>query len=301
VSQMAKGMNFEKRFGDIDEEFSNFEKSKVCIIQAPYEGTVTYMKGTARGPKAIIDASTNMELFDDELQTEVCTIGISTGPPLELDTLKVPDDVVDRVRHAVADLLEDQKFPVILGGEHTVSVGAVEAAKEQFNNLSVLLLDAHYDLRDVYMNSKYNHACVARRIQEVCPLVEVGARSISGEAKQFLDKGAPRVKIVNMNHVLRSANWKQDVSRLLSNNVYISIDLDVLDPSIMPSVGTPEPGGMGWHDILDLLKVVTWGRTIVGLDIVELSPRDGFIGPDYLAAKLLYRLLGYIFIESKKK
>ena len=290
----------EKRFGDIKEDWAGPKKSKVYIIQAPYGGTLTYVKGAHKGPQGIIDASINMELFDDELQAETYKIGIYTNPPLEFEPNTLPEKAISKVKEAVLGVFQANKFPVLLGGEHSVSIGAVKAAKEQFTGLSVLHLDAHYDLKDEYMGSKYNHACIARRIQKICPIVEVGVRSLSKEENDFLNTSPSNIKIISVYDILEMHDWKKEASNLLSDTVYITIDLDVLDPSIVPSVGTPEPGGLGWYEFLDFLKTVTKDKKVVGFDIVELSPKQGFVTSDFLAAKLIYRLLGYIFFNSKK-
>ncbi len=290
----------EKRFGDIDKDSAGFKKSKVSIIQAPYEGTLSYVKGTARGPQAIIDASMNMELFDDELQVETYKIGIYTSSPLEFDSNQTPEKAIAKVKEAVTGTFRANKFPVVLGGEHSVSIGGIKAAKEFSDRLSVLHLDAHYDLKDEYMGSKYNHACIARRIRDVCPIVEVGVRSISKEEKDFLDTLSSNVKVISVYDILETHDWKKKAAELLSDTIYITIDLDVLDPSVMPSVGTPEPGGLGWYEFLDFLKIVTKDKKVIGFDVVELSPKGGFEAADFLAAKLIYRLLGYIFFNNKK-
>lgn len=288
----------EKRFGDISEDMAGLKKSRAVIIPAPFEGTLTYVKGASRGPQAIIEASTNMELFDDELQVDTCKIGIYTSPPLEFGPDTTPEKAIDKVKNAARDTLRMSKFPVILGGEHSIAIGAVKAAKEVFSDLSVLHLDAHYDLRDEYKGSKNNHACVARRIQEMCPVVEVGVRGMSREERDFLNTSS-NVNIMSAYDILETADWKRKAARMLSDNVYITIDLDVLDPSLMPSVGTPEPGGLGWYEFLDFLKVITKDKRIAGFDVVELSPKPGFVAPDFLAAKIIYRLLGYVFYNKK--
>jgi len=291
----------DKRFGDIDEDYSNFKKSKVVIVQVPYEKTTTYVKGTKAGPAAIIEASGNMELFDDELNQEVYKIGIHT---VEIPGIAdaEPEDMVKKVHDATDDLLKIGKFPVILGGEHSVSVGAVGAMKKNYPDVSVLQLDAHYDLRDEYLGSKYNHACAARRISEICPLVQAGLRSLSKEEKDFLNtKSNGNIKTVNVYDILEKPLWKDYVINGLSENVYITIDLDVFDPSLMPAVGTPEPGGIGWYELIDLLKETAKDKKIVGFDVVELCPIENHIMSNFLAAKLVYRLLGYIFMMNNKK
>jgi len=289
----------EKRFGDLDEDWAGFKKAKAVIIQAPYGGTLTYLKGAHRGPQAIIEASQNMELFDDELHAETYKAGIYTSPPLEFNPSDTPDQVIAQVKDKTLDVLRANKLPVVIGGEHSVTVGAVKATKETFSDLSVLHMDAHYDLKDEYKGSKYNHACVARRIQEICPLVGVGLRSLSKEEKDFLDTSPSNVNTISVYDILDTADWKRKASRLLSDTIYITIDLDVLDHSLVSSVGTPEPGGLGWYEFLDFLRLVIKDKKVVGFDIVELSPKEGFVASDFLAAKLVYRLLGYIFYSKK--
>jgi agmatinase len=219
--------------------------------------------------------------------------------PLPIQEL-VPEEMVEKVYAQALELLKANKFPVMLGGEHTVSVGAVKAFKETYPNLSVLQLDAHYDLRDVYFGSKFNHGCVARRISEMCPIVQTGTRSMSKEDKEYLSASPNgRVKAVSVYDILEMPLWKDAVSNALSENVYITIDLDVFDPALVPATGTPEPGGFGWYETLSLLREITKDKKVVGFDVVELCPIKGNIASDFLAAKLIYRLLGYIFPAKK--
>ena len=288
-----------KNYGGLEEEYSSFKKSKVVILQAPYDNTTTYIHGTAAGPAAIIDASRYMERFDDELNQETFKMGIHTAEPLAVEKSS-SEEMVEKVSAQVSEILKANKFPVLLGGEHSVSVGAVKACKDAYPNLSVLHLDAHYDMRDVYFGSKLNHGCVARRISEICPLVQAGMRSLSKEEKDFLAGQANgKIKTINVYDILETPMWKEAAANSLTENVYISIDLDVFDPSLMPAVGTPEPGGIGWYEMLELLKDVAKARKVVGFDVVELCPIKGTIASDFLAAKLIYRLLGYIFPARK--
>lgn len=284
-----------KNFGRIEEEYSNFKKAKVVILQVPYEKTTTYRQGTRNGPSAIIDASLNIELFDDELNQETYRIGIHTMDALEVENLS-PEDMVEKVYASTAELVKANKFPVILGGEHSISIGPVKALKEVYPNLSVLQLDAHYDLRDEYRGSKLNHGCAARRICEICPLVQVGTRSLSKEEKEFLTtQSNGKVKTISVYDILDMPMWEDNVTNSLTENVYVTIDLDVFDPSLMPAVGTPEPGGLGWYETIDLLRDVSKDKRIIGFDVVELCPIKDQISSDFVAAKLIYRLLGYIF------
>jgi len=283
----------------LEEEYSSLKKSKVVLMQVPYDKTATYVKGTVDGPQAIIEASKKMELFDEELNQETYKIGIHTMEPLPVQEMS-PEAMVDKVYASTAEILKAGKFPVILGGEHSLSIGSVKACKDTYPDLSVLHLDAHYDMRDEYFGSKFNHGCVARRISEICPIVQTGTRSLSKEEKDFLNtQPANKIKTVNVYDILEMPLWKDVISRALTEHVYISIDLDVFDPSLMPAVGTPEPGGIGWYETLDLLREVSKDKKIVGFDVVELCPIKGQVSSDFLAAKLVYRLLGYIFPMKK--
>ena len=288
-----------KNFLGLEDEYASFKKSKVVITQAPYDKTATYIKGTRSGPSAIIDASAYLERYDDELNLETFKIGIHTQEPLLLEAL-TPEEMVQRVYSATQEILKAGKFPVMLGGEHSVSIGAVKAAKEAIPNLSVLHLDAHNDLRNEYFGSAFNHGCVARRICEISPVVQVGMRSMSREEKDFLATQANgRIKTIGVYDILEMPMWKDTATNALSENVYVTIDLDVFDPAVMPAVGTPEPGGIGWYETLDLLKNVAKDKKIVGFDVVELCPIKGQVASDFLAAKLVYRLLGYVFSSKK--
>lgn len=286
------------KFGGPDNTYSAYEKSKVAVIPAPYGKTVTYRQGTENGPRAILDASSNMELFDDEIGKDTYKIGIHTVGELEIQNLSL-EEMISQVEDKVASLTADSKFPVIIGGEHTITVGAVKALLGTYKDLNVFYLDAHYDLRDSYKGSNLNHACVARRLSEMCRTIIVGARSLSKEEKNFLPN--PNVSVFNVYDILETPNWKEKIKDTLSENVYISIDLDVFDPSIMPSVGTPEPGGLGWYEFLELMRFIIQHKNIVGLDVVELCPAKDMVAPDFMVAKLIYRLLGYNFVLNNKR
>lgn len=288
-----------KNFIGLEEEYASFKKSKVAILPVPYDKTTTYIHGAWSGPAAIIDASKYLELFDDELNQETFKIGIHTMPALEVGALS-SEDMVKAVHDACAELLKANKFPVVLGGEHSVSIGVVAAFREAYPNLSVLQLDAHNDLRNEYFGSKLNHGCVGRRISEICPLVQAGMRSLSKEEKDFLAGQANgKIKTLSVYDILDKPMWKDEVIKNLAENVYVTIDLDVFDPSLVPAVGTPEPGGIGWYETLELLKEVAKDRKVVGFDVVELCPIAGQVASDFLASKLIYRFLGYIFTGKK--
>ena len=274
-------------FGDLAEEYSNLNKAKVVVLPVPYDGTSTWLKGADKGPAAIIEASTNMELYDIETDSEVYKNGIFTSEPINENSS--PEQMVSAVKVAVSKHISNGKFVVTIGGEHSVSIGAIEAAAQVFGDLTVLQLDAHSDLRPEYNNSKYNHACVMSNIKKLVPVVQVGIRSMDIVEKKFLDTD----KVFFAKDIHSSSDWVEDAVTKLSENVYITIDLDVFDPSIMPSTGTPEPGGLLWYDVLGLMRTVFEKRNVVGFDVVELCPDKRNKAPDFLAAKLIYKLLSY--------
>ena len=276
-------------FGDLPQKYSTLEHARVVIVPVPYDRTSTWLKGADKGPAAIIEASGNMELYDIETDSEVYKEGIFTDEPVETELS--PEDLVRKVEERVLSYIDADKYVVVLGGEHSVSVGSAQAHIERYPDTTVLQLDAHSDLRDRYEGSKYNHACVMARIQELCPIVQVGIRSMDISEKQSLDKK----RVFFAEDIYNRSDWMKDVVSKLSEKVYITIDLDVFDPSIMPSTGTPEPGGLLWYDVLSLLKMVFVSRDVVGFDVVELCPNDINKAPDFLAAKLIYKLLSYKF------
>lgn len=277
-------------FGGIYLECS-LRDAKFVVIPVPYDLTSTYQSGSRRGPAAIIEASTNMELYDEELKKETYLAGIHTTLPVAIDA-RGPKNMVNIVRKKISRIVKLNKIPVMLGGEHSITLGAVQAVIEKYPELTVLQFDAHADLRDTYQGSPYSHACVARRISEICPLVQVGIRSMSKGEGDFLPQC--KVKSYSADFVLEKKNWAETVCKDLRGDVFITIDLDVFDPSIMPATGTPEPGGIYWKDILHLLKLVSASCNIRGFDVVELAPLPGVVAPDFMAAKLIYRTMGYI-------
>jgi len=286
-------------FGGLPEEYSSATSAKIVIVPVAYDATSTWIKGADRGPAAIIEASANMELYDIEMDSEVYREGIYTDKMIE-EKLS-PEDMVEKVKKRVRDHLDENKFAVVLGGEHSVSIGSVKAHIENKGDIMVLQLDAHSDLRDQYEGSKYNHACVMARVKELCPIVQVGIRSMDYSEKEIMD----RANVFFAEDIYSSADrtcptsWIERVISKLKDKVYVTIDLDVFDPSIMPSTGTPEPGGLLWYDVLKLLRQVADNRDIVGFDVVELCPNDRNKAPDFLAAKLVYKLLGYKFKRMK--
>jgi agmatinase len=283
-------------FGGLLPEESAFAQAQVVILPIPYEQTTTYGTGTKEGPQALIAASRHMELYDEELDYEVYRVGIHTLRELET-VASGPQAMLERITDVTRELLGQGKFVIGLGGEHTISFGLVRAYAERFPGLSVLQFDAHGDLRDSYQGTPYNHASVLRRILELVPAVQVGIRSLSREEAEWVK--ARQMRLFFASEVVGSPSIATAISEALSEDVYITICLDGLDPSIMPAVGTPEPGGLGWYDILRIVRRVAETHRIVGFDVVELFPIPGNIAPDFLAAKLVYKVLGYRYKLGK--
>ena len=276
-------------FGYLPEEYSNSQSARIVIIPVAYDGTSTWVKGADGGPAAILEASANMELYDIETDSEVYKKGIFTENSIggELSTV----EMIEAVHEAVRYHLEMDKFTVVMGGEHSVSLGSIKAHTQRYPDLTVLQLDAHADLREEYNGSKFNHACVMARTKELCPIVQVGVRSMDSSEKGPMDES----RVFFAEQLGHQADWIEKVISRLSQNVYVTVDLDVFDPSIMSSTGTPEPGGLLWYDVLGLLKAVCEKKNIVGFDVVELCPDNRNKAPDFLAAKLIYKLLSYKF------
>ncbi|HUX22851.1 MAG TPA: agmatinase [Spirochaetia bacterium] len=274
-------------FLGLEPRWSSRSESRFAVIKVPFDGTSTWIKGADRGPGAIIDASAHLELYDIETDSEPYRAGIYTRD--EDVTADTVDEMVLEVEKAVADVFAQRGIPILLGGEHSVTIGAVRAARSAFPALSVLQLDAHTDLREEYEGSANNHACVMARVLELCPAVQVGIRSMDASEKPSLRKG----QVFFARDIMHDIAWMERVVEGLSDEVYITFDLDVLDPSIMPATGTPEPGGLLWYDCLRLLRKVARQKRIVGFDVVELCPGVDH-APPFLASKLIYKIIGYI-------
>jgi agmatinase len=273
------------KFLDLEPRYTAYKTSKFVVIPVPIEETVSYGRGTTKGPDAILKASQHIEDYDIEMDKETCRIGIH-----------VVKDIKDikEIKGRIKKILDDKKVPVMLGGEHSITPFAVAACKEKFKDLSVLQFDAHADLKDKYQGSKYSHACAMRRVLEICPAVQVGVRSLDRSEAEFARSSGQIGKI----HFAEKLELVENVNVQLSKDVYISIDVDVLDPSIMPSTGTPEPGGLDYYEVLDIIKGVAREKNIVGFDLAELAPIKGLTAPDFTAAKLIYKLMGYISNKS---
>lgn len=267
----------------------DYNASEIIIVPVPYDETSTWMKGADKGPDAIMEASVNLEFYDVETDSEVHLKGIHTVDAVR--EKQSPEALVDAVCNKVSSLLNDNKFPVVVGGNHTVSIGSVKAFSKHFGNMSVLQLDAHSDLRQEYEGSSYNHACAMARIREFASIVQVGIRSMSREEVVFADKG----RIFFAHELYHNKSKYSEAIDRLDENVYITIDLDVFDPSLIPSTGTPEPGGPEYYEVMHFLKDVAGKRNIVGFDVVELCPSVVNKAPDFVAAKIIYQLLSYIF------
>ena len=285
-------MPYRTNFGDLPKEYAKLETAKIVILPVPYDGTSTWGKGADKGPEAIIEASANMELYDIETNSEVYKQNIFTAKPVTEKSS--PEKMVEKVKAAVSGFLKKDKLAVTLGGEHSITVGAVAAYAEKYKNLSVLQLDAHAELRPEYQGWKYGHASAMSRVRELCPIVQVGIRSMDIIEKPFIDK----TRIFFVEDIYNNTNWLDKAIARLTDEVYVTIDLDVFDPSVLPSTGTPEPGGLGWYQVLDFLKKVVKQKNVVGFDVVELCPNKNERSSDFLAAKLIYKLLSYKFSKQ---
>jgi agmatinase len=266
-------------FLELEPEHAEYQSSKFVVVPCPHEVSTSYGKGTKHGPQAILDASFSVENFDEELLTETYTKGIHTLKPSSIRDLPAKVDKIIR----------DSKTPIILGGEHSLTPEAVKAVIKYHPKLSVLQFDAHTDLRNEYHGNKKSHACAMRRTLELCPVVQVGIRNFCQEEYQFAKESGQ----INNIH-LAGAPIEETMVSQLSDEVYITFDVDVFDPSVIPSTGTPEPGGFFWYEVLDILRMVTRLKKVVAADFVELMPIRGLSAPDFTIAKLIYRLMGYL-------
>ncbi len=264
----------------------------VFVIPVPYDSTTSFRSGARDGPAAIIEASRHLEDYDIELDCDISQAGIHTTPELQ-PRMHGPQSMLAAVRAAVEKTASQGKLPVLLGGEHSITVGAVQALSKIHPDLSVLYIDAHADMRDSFMGTKWGHASVARRISEICPLALIGVRSISAEERDFVEGQGIPVQFWDAGSSACLDSAVALANDNLTETIYISIDLDALDPSIMAGVGTPEPGGMLWHEILALLHAASHHSNIVGFDVVELNPSQGTVSCAFTAAKLAYKLIGY--------
>lgn len=279
-------------YGGLPKEYSGYGKSKIVVVPVPYDGTSTWIKGADKGPQALLNASANMELFDIETNSEVYKQGIYTSKAISENT--TPELMSQAVYHKTINYIDENKFVVTIGGEHSVSIGTIKAHVEKFEKVTVLQIDAHTDLRPEYEGSRFNHACVMSRVSEWCPFVQVGIRSMDVEEMQYVVPG----NIFYAADIVHNDDWMDIALKKLSKNVYLTFDLDGLDPSLLPGTGTPEPGGLLWYQTLKFLKKVIEKRNLIGFDIVELCPNEVNKTSDFLAAKLVYKILSYKFQKS---
>lgn len=284
-------------FLGLHDEVSRYEDSKAVIIPVPYDSTTSYRAGTREGPAALIAASRQVEPFDLDLKCEPLTQGIHTLPELEID-VNSPEETIKNLEMATTKVLNDGKFPVMIGGEHSLTPGCVRACSKKYKNLSVLQIDAHSDLRDIYEKSHNSHACAMRRCWDYAKLTQIGIRNTGIDEWEFIQQVGHDGIIWAEELLDPEKKWIDKAMNRLTENVYITVDLDGFDSSLMPATGTPEPGGMTWYQAMDILLKVVEERNVVGFDVVELAPIPGFIAPDFLAAKLVYKILSRVFNKN---
>lgn len=277
---------------------TNFDQARVAILPVPLDRTTSYVPGTRNGPHEILVASSHMELWDEETGTDVHRIGIFTLPEMEFPFGTI-DDVMREIGRVASELVSRGKFPFMLGGEHSITAPVVAALAATYRGLSVLQIDAHADLRDTFMGTPHNHACAMRRVLEHARITQVAIRSLSPDEAAAIPTLA--TTIFYDFEMRRDTQWIDRVVDSLSETVYITIDCDGLDPAIMPAVGTPEPGGLSWYETLTLLRRVIESRRVVGCDLVELCPMPGNVAPNFLCAKLVYKILSYKFGNDARK
>lgn len=295
-----KTLDINSNFLALEDDHSNFVNSEIVILPAPYEHTVSYGGGTKFGPQAIIEASHFVEFYDDETNKEICfEQGIATLPELDYDG-KIDKEALDLLYNKVKELLDHNKFVVTLGGEHTISSAPIRAHLEKYPNMSVLQLDAHSDLRDEYEDNKYSHACIMARVAEFMDpkkFTQVGIRAQCIEESQFIkEKGVNTFYASAIRTGNHGENWQKKVVDSLSDEIYVTFDVDYFDPAIMPSTGTPEPDGFLYSETLDVFREIKrQGKKIIGLDVVELAPIQNLSHPDILTARLIYKILSFIY------
>ncbi|HLU50965.1 MAG TPA: agmatinase [Flavobacteriaceae bacterium] len=283
-------------YAGIPEKYSRLDDARVVLIPVPYDGTSTWQKGADKGPEAFLNASENMELFDIETRSEPYRKGVYLAPAVTENSS--PEKMVESVYKTTKNYIQQDKFVTIFGGEHSISIGTIRAFNEHFENLTVVQLDAHTDLRPEYHGSKCNHACAVYEASKTTNLIQVGIRSMDISEMEHLDE----TQTYFAHDLVNNEDWMDDAIGQMTHNVFITIDLDAFDPSILPSTGTPEPGGLFWYETLEFLKLIFKKKNVVGFDIVELCPNPDEKSSDFLAAKLYYKMLAYKFkYENYKK
>ncbi len=280
-------------YAGIPDEFAQLDSSNIVLIPVPYDGTSTWGKGADKGPDAFLEASANMELYDIETDSEVYQEGVYLTDAVTENTS--PEKMVDAVHQTTKKYIDQGKFVTLFGGEHSISIGSIRAFQESFENLTVLQIDAHADLRPEYEGTTCNHACAVYEASKTTNLIQVGIRSMDISEKDHMNED----NVFFAHKLDEEFDWMRKVVKKCTDNVFVTIDLDCFDSSIMPSTGTPEPGGMNWDQVTKLLKKVAKKKNIVGFDIVELCPNKINRAPDFLAAKLYYKFLSYVFANKK--
>lgn len=284
-------MKAKTNYAGIPNKYARLDDAQVVLIPVPYDGTSSWVKGADKGPDAFLHASENMELYDIETKSEVYKKGIYLAPAVSENSS--PEKMVQSVHKTTKSYLQQDKFVTLFGGEHSISIGSIRAFKEHFEDLTVVQIDAHADLRPTYEGSTCNHACALHEASKNTNLIQVGIRSMDSSEVEHLDEGRTYFA-----HDLYD-EWMEDAIGQMTPNVFITIDLDAFDPSILPSTGTPEPGGLFWYETLDFLKMIFKKKNVVGFDIVELCPNESEKSSDFLAAKLYYKMLSYKFYTDR--
>ncbi len=281
-------------FGGIEPEFSGYKDAKILLQSIPYDGTSTWGKGADKGFNIFLEATENMELYDIETDSEVYRKGIHITPQILED--RSPEHMFKSVYQHTKDLLKSDKFLTFYGGEHSISIGIIKAFYEKYPDITVLQLDAHADLRPTYLGSKYNHACALFDASQNTNLIPVGIRSMDVSEKEFINYD----KCFFAQELASNSDWMNQAIDMMTDKVYITLDLDVFDPAIMPSTGTPEPGGMQWETVIGFLRKIFKAKNVLGFDLVEHAPIKGFKAPDFMVAKLYYKMLSYKFENHEK-
>lgn len=284
-------MTAKRNYAGIPDKYARLDEAKVVLIPVPYDGTSSWQKGADKGPEAFLDASENMELYDIETRSEVYKKGVYLAPAVTENSS--PEKMVEAVHKTIKSYLQQDKFVTLFGGEHSISIGSIRAFNEAFEDLTVVQIDAHADLRPSYEGSSCNHACAVHEASKKTNLLQVGIRSMDVSEVEHMDEGRTYFA-----HNLYE-DWMDDAIGQMTPNVFITIDLDAFDPSICPSTGTPEPGGLFWYETLDFLKYIFKKKNVVGFDIVELCPNPDEKSSDFLAAKLYYKMLSYKFYTDR--
>lgn len=282
-------MIYKGNYAGIEDKYASLDTAKIVLIPVPYDGTSTWVKGADKGPEAFLKASENMELYDIETNSEVYKKGVYLAPAITENSS--PEKMVEAVHKTTKNYIKQDKFVTIFGGEHSVSIGTIRAFNECYDNLTVVHIDAHADLRPQYQGTTCNHACAVYEASQKTNLIQVGIRSMDVEERDNMDE----FQTYFAHDIQNDDEWMEDAVHKMTNNVFITFDLDAFDPSIMPSTGTPEPGGLYFYETLEFLRLIYRKKNVVGFDIVELCPNEQEKSSDFLAAKLYYKMLSYKF------